>query len=668
MATAPVSRTPVDFAGGLAPQQRVLPITSVRKVDGEGTADNPVFELSFSSDDTIVPRWWGGERLSHDKGAMNLDRVNEGAAPFLVNHDPDKLVGRVLPNSVTVKDGVARAKVQMGRSELAKEIRQDMEDGIRPNVSVSYVINEMVLAEQRTGEEPIYDVTKWETLEISTVSVPADPTVGLGRSQDESKKYPIVVKRSGQSTATADKQEHSMATPATPATAAAAVDVNLERTNAITPNVSASRAIRNYARVHKVDESKIDKWIADGIAVDHVRALILADLEEKAKAGVVAPVRVNMSEQEDRQYSMMRAIRSLVYRAHGEKLGDDVEAGFEREISDGIAKHLGRPTQGIYVPTNLRLMKTGHVSPKVDAIRQSNRALNTLTAGPGGATVETDLVAENFIELLRNLMYVKQLGATVLSDLKDFIAFPKQLTPGTLVWTAENAAAIAQADMTFGQVTMSPKTAMSGTSWTRQLLTQSSLDVENLARTDIAAIHALGLDLAAIAGTGAGGQPTGILNQAGIGVIALATNGAAPNYGNLVDCITGLKNNNIPITGPKFMTTPGIEGTLRKTAKISNTAGIPIWGEDNKLVGYDAVSTNQVPSNLTKGTSVGVCHAIILGEFQHLWMAEWGVLELVVDPYTKALQGVIQITSFFMVDIALRYATAFQAIKDALAV
>jgi hypothetical protein len=73
-----------------------------------------------------------------------------------------------------------------------------------------------------------------------------------------------------------------------------------------------------------------------------------------------------------------------------------------------------------------------------------------------------------------------------------------------------------------------------------------------------------------------------------------------------------------------------------------------------------------VPSNLTKGTSAGVCSAIILGNWSDLIIGQWGGLDILVDPYTGATAGTHRVVALQDVDIAVRRVASFVAIMDAL--
>ena len=142
--------------------------------------DKRTVELSFSSE-VEVERWFGFEVLDHSAGAMRMDRIIGGS--FLINHDWDDQVGVV--ESVRIDaDKKGRAVVRFGRSSRAEEIFQDVKDGIRKQVSVGYRVLGAKLKETRDDDD-VYLITDWEPYEISLVSVPADITVGVGRSGEK---------------------------------------------------------------------------------------------------------------------------------------------------------------------------------------------------------------------------------------------------------------------------------------------------------------------------------------------------------------------------------------------------------------------------------------------------------------------------------------------------
>ena len=324
-------------------------------------------------------------------------------------------------------------------------------------------------------------------------------------------------------------------------------------------------------------------------------------------------------------------------------------ASLELEISRECARRLEVPARGIYIPTTLQF---------------GQRALST-SAGAGGQTVFTS--AGSLIELLRNALQVVKLGARILTGLVGPVSMPKQLTAGTLTWTAETPGSdVADSDLTTGQVALSPKTAQASTAFTRQLLAQASLSVEELVRADLIAITAQGIDKAAIQGTGTL-QPLGILGTSGVGLVEIGSDGGYPTLGHLFDLEAKTFIANVRGESYGLLTTPGVRSYLRKTLKIpGSTFAIFIWDEStpNECVGYPALVTNNVPSTLTKG-SKNDCHAIIFGDWSELTIGEWGVIDLIVDPYRLKKQGIIEVTSFCMVDVAIRNPEAFAVVKDA---
>jgi HK97 family phage major capsid protein len=382
-----------------------------------------------------------------------------------------------------------------------------------------------------------------------------------------------------------------------------------------------------------------------GMSTGFTNRMLNSEVAMRTQIGDVSSIHsahTTLTRTENQKYSLIRAIRQLAGLERDEH-------SFEFEVSREIERKCGKPTGGLYVPTGM------HVSP------YSSRAL-TNTGNAGASVVFTE--PQEFIQLLRNAMKVRALGARVLSGLTSPIAFPRQTQPGTLQWTGENPGAdVPDADITFDQVTLSPHAAMSSTAYTRQLLQQSSLDVEQIVREDLAMINAVGVDLAAINGLGTGNQPKGILKITGIGSVAIGASGGYPTYATFAQLEAALATQNVVMNTPGFLTTPGVRGYLKQTPIVANYPTM-IWGSDNQVYGYRGEYSNQVPSGLTKG-SKSDCHAIIFGNWSDLLIGEWGVLELIVDPYRLKKQGVIEVTSFLMVDIGVRYPVSFATCLDA---
>lgn len=593
--------------------------------------------LAFSSEQP-VERWFGDEVLDHSPGAVDLGRLNDGGA-LLVDHNPRDQVGVVEKASVDA-DKVGRAMVRFGNSQRAQEIFRDVLDGIRTKISVGYRINEMVL-DRKDEDKETYRATRWTPLEVSFVSIPADASVGVGRGLDE--EHEIVVR--GVEMDPVDKK------PETPKEERDMPEnIDIQAVQAETRKTELARVREINALGEKcgcVEDAR--KFVEEGKSAEDFRSFIL---ESKWKpAGKVREVVENpelgLTDKEKKDYSFLRAM-------HAAATGDWSQAGFERECSAAAEKKLNGGMRGSFVIPHDILVARDYLSIG-------------LTNHTGEKTVATDLLAGSFIEMLRNRMVMRSMGARVLSGLVGDIAIPRMTGGATAYWLTEDQDTTGSIQA-FDQVSLTPKTVSCMTEVTRKLLMQSSLDVEGLVRSDLATTIALELDRVAINGSGSNGQPKGILNVTGIGSVAGGDNGLAPAWSHLVDLETEVAVDNADVGTMSYLTNTKVRGKLKKTF-INTTGGdTPLWGnsKDAALNGYPAYVTNQVPSTLTKGTSTAKCSAILFGNWSDLLVGMWGGLDVLVDPYSGSKSGRIRIVMFQDCDLAVRHPESFAAMKDAL--
>jgi HK97 family phage major capsid protein/HK97 family phage prohead protease len=157
--------------------ERALPLEETRTVELSFASDTPCTHFSYRLFDFI------DVKLSMERSAMRTERLLSGAA-LLANHDPNDQIGVVESFSIDSKDGKARAKVKFSKSARAQEIYQDVIDGIRRNVSVGFSIHKLVLEEENEEGNDLYRADDWEPFELSIVSIPADISVGVGRSAE----------------------------------------------------------------------------------------------------------------------------------------------------------------------------------------------------------------------------------------------------------------------------------------------------------------------------------------------------------------------------------------------------------------------------------------------------------------------------------------------------
>ena len=621
-------------------------------------------ELAFSSE-TPVERWYGNEILDHSSKAVRLDRLRDGG-PLLVDHDPRDHVGTIESVQLSA-DRVGRAKVRFGKSARAEEVFQDVIDGIRKAVSVVYRIYEMAPEERDEDGIPVsYRVTDWEPNEISFVSVPADHSVGVGRDAGSeendvtiigSREEPQHREESIMDPKDNDQSRQQVADGSASVVTQEHVDnARQQGEQAVLSRIKAvQEAGDEYARHNGQEVAR--EVIAEGGDVEAFNKRMLTRMG-RPDATRAESAEVGMSEKEIKRYSMVRAMNAL---ANPQDQRAQKAAAFEFEVSTEAARLSQKESRGILVPVD--------VLARAMVPNEGRRDLSVGTATAGGHTVATDLLSSSFIDLLRNRAMMMQPGmATVLTDLAGNIAIPRQTGGASGYWVAESSAPT-ESQQAFDQVTLSPETVGAYTEYSRKLLLQSSIDVEAFVRNDLARVLALTIDLAAINGTGTNNQPTGILNQTGIGSVLGGTDGAAPTWDNIVDLETEVAIDNADIGSLAYLTNAKVRGKLKKTFVDSGSNAERVWDTragNTPLNGYGASVTNQVPSDLTKGASSGVASAIIFGNFADLIIGMWGGLDITVNPYANDTSGGVRITALQDVDIAVRHPESFAAMKDAL--
>lgn len=354
-------------------------------------------------------------------------------------------------------------------------------------------------------------------------------------------------------------------------------------------------------------------------------------------------------DQELRGYSLTRALAGAA--------GLTDNWGAERELSAEIAKRSGRQFEGLAIPMSLF----------THAPAEYRVFTTTLPAGgPGSNIVPQEYRPDQFIDILRPSSLVYRMGARLLTGLVGDVKIPRLKASATLSWVAENAA-IAAADPQVEQVSLTPKHAGSIVEFSRNLLMQSSPDVEQLLRMDMAAIIATGIDQVAIQGGGTN-EPVGILSTSGIGSVALGANGGAPTWDSVLSLVETAQVANAPTAKAGFLTTPKAVRKMRSSVRVATTDSRMIQEEPNALAGYALGSSTNVPSDLVKGTSGAICSALIFGDLAQVLIGLWSELDILVNPYesTAYSKGNVQIRAMSTLDVKLRQPAAFAAIQDML--
>ncbi|MGN5187199.1 phage major capsid protein [Aeromonas veronii] len=629
--------------------------------------------LAFSSE-LPVERWFGFEVLDHSPSSIRLDRLRDGA-PLLLNHDWDDQIGVI--ESVTIGDDRrGRAIVRFSRNKDADDIFQDVMDGIRRHVSVGYRIMAAKLEEIEGGDDT-YRIIDWEPYEISIVSVPADPSVGVGRSLEipqEDGKRPKgdagTIERGTTAKNSTTEEVRTMnekiLRDGKGNLVRAMVDAEgkilevlevLEEAGADVRNAQTGAAKAERERTASILQmgtqydcrELAEKAVAAGDTVDAFRAAVLDHINTRgAKKPAGQPAQpsqrsgtplsemqsadIGLTDQEVRNYSIFRAVRALQPNA---TRADREAAAFELECSETAQRQLGKTAQGILIPQdvlNSRAFNAGG-------------AANTPNGAQSGQNlVDTTFMGGSFIDMLRNRTTIMRL-ATTMGGLVGNVDIPRQTGGATAYWLGEGEDA-QEGTPTIGQLEMSPKTLGAYTDITRRLLMQSSMDAEGIVRRDLVNAMSQAIDFAGYYGSGAGNQPRGMKNYTGINAVDFAA--ALPTFEELVAMESAIAADNADIGQMGYIGNAAFRGHCKTKPKFGTGTESTIWEPGNTINGYNTEISNQIAAG-----------DVFFGNFADMLIGMWGGLDLTVDPYSLSKSGGLRIVVFQDVDFVLRRVESF---------
>lgn len=577
-------------------------------------------ELSFSSEQPYE-RYFGVEILGHNASEVRMDRLRT-AGPLLFNHDRDAHIGRVL--EARIENGRGVAKVRFSSSEEARQKLQDVRDGILREVSVGYRIHAMEMQSVRDGVET-YRVTDWEPLEVSLVSIPADTSVGVGRSIEDA-PYRVSVKTSIQEIPKMSIEINEQVAAAKQGETARLVE--LTKTRALL----ASRG--NAVSDETFEQAVREGWDANKLAYNQIVST------PQAQRGADGKILAEMQRAENRQF-MARD----VFRAMSE---NRPVSGFEGEVCAEMRKSWqasGLTPSGVVIPREV--LRT----PIVENTR-------TQVAGvfaDGGATVATNL--GGMVDLFKNAPLTSRLGVRRLTGLQGNLALPRKTGASTARWVAE-ASQITSSKLTFDDIPLVPKGLGITVVYTKQFLAQTSISAEAEMRRDMNEELELAVDTAYFVGTGVQGQPLGLLRKptgSTAGTVQTVTFSGAPTWRKAVEFETRMQDRNSNRGTRRWVSTPSVMGAWKTTTKDTGSGLFLI--ENNACNGYEFFDTNLLGSEFAG--------RVVFGNFLDSVIAEWAGIDVTVDPYTLSDSGRVRITALTHVDLAFQHLESFVVSTDA---
>jgi len=353
------------------------------------------------------------------------------------------------------------------------------------------------------------------------------------------------------------------------------------------------------------------------------RAEHLADCERRA-AGT--PVSQNASTDLDRLAGSVSVIKVLRAQMEGRSLdGAELEYAREAEI------RTGRKAEGAFVP-----------------FASLEKRANTTATAP--ELVGTDHRADLYIGPLREALLARSLGIRVLTGLRGNVTVPKYGSGLETGWVTEGQA-VPEGQMSFDGVTLTPKHVGGKTEMSRQLIQQSSPAIEQLVREDLSFLIARQIDRAIINGSGAAGEPLGILQTPGIQTIA----DLPDTWAEVLAMLEMLDD--VEIANGRWLTSAAVRTALASTEKVP--------GSGSGFL-YDGGSLAGLPLSASKSVPAGT---LILGDFSQVMLGVWSEVDILVNPYAEPAysRGGVQVRAMATVDTAVRHPEGFVVASEAVA-
>ncbi len=377
------------------------------------------------------------------------------------------------------------------------------------------------------------------------------------------------------------------------------------------------------------------------------REVRVAEFERVAAATPVNDNGTPDFDRECRSYSLTRAI------AHASGLG--VDAAREIEVSQELSRRSGRASEGIFAPANVFF---------VPRRTNGNEQRVVVSSTTGSGLVFDEHRPDQYIDALRANLVTARLGATVLSGLQGNVSIPKNAANRSGQWIAENSA-LSSVDGDFDSVTMAPKHVGCLTEFSRNMLLQSSPDIETLIRGDFAAALAVSLDSAALQGGGSN-QPSGIIDRL-TDASAMGTLSDA-SWEQVLALIANVELANAATGRLGWALNPNAVKTMRAKPKVvygspeTRDAGAGfVMDAPDSLAGYAAASTTSMP-----GSGSPAAGSAIFGDFASLLIGYWSGVEILANGFISPSyeRGNTQVRGLLTADVAVRHIESFQAAID----
>lgn len=559
--------------------------------------ENRTLKLTFASNNPC-DRGEYKEVLRVDTQSIRTKRL-DNVMSLLYNHNPDDLLGRVL--DYKIENNKAYATVQLGSTERCKEAFTLASEGILVNTSFMYRVFEVIKIDDIDGS-PAYEVTDYEPLEISLVTIPADEITGVGRSYKRSDDLQLL-------------------------------DINdyLEDNTDININTKSEAELNNEE--NKIQEQKL---IDEQLEAEKLRALELEKQKEQAEKEAIEAQKLIDEKLEAEQRSIAEEAEKEKEKQHltimttnednkkmkkititeiakGLMTGDSSIREYNEKAQD-YARSVGQPVSGGF------MICSNDIATRAGEFIQSE-------ASSGGNLVAENYHPEMLVNVIQNKTTLKEAGVDFINASGGNLIIPTASVSGTAAWAGEIEDAT---QVSFGsdQIESLQKRLSAYVDVSKSLIWNGSVDVNKLVQDIIAEQFAVKLDYTAYQGAGTTKIPLGILNNSAVQAVALS---ATPTRANILEMIKKLEKSNMGATC--FVMSPEMKYLL-SLVDIGTAGNRFLFDEfTNQVAGYRTVISNNVPD--TK---------LILSNWSDIKVVDYGMLDITVDNITKAGQNLVRIT------------------------
>ena len=604
------------------------------KIDSEDT-NTKTIEMSVSSESPVNRNWngiQGREVLDHSPESVDLTRFENGSGPLLLDHDPEKMIGVIDSIRLDESQRKLRATARFGNSALAKEAFQDVVDRIRTNVSIGYNVNNFIQEDSEDrAEAPTFRVNDWTLLEISSVSIPSDFEVGVGRNTDLKPSHHRIEPM--ENTLEQTMQKSIVDDPE--------LKARLQKEAALADR-KRSKEIWEIAGRNNIPHDVVQKAIYDDVvSVADFRGIALDHREKEGlKSQNLEKTTMDLTPKELDRFSVAKILWA---ETNPHDRAAQAEAAYERDVITEFQKVSKRTGKGLMIPEDIIMSKPLSGAALVQSGRMK-RDWNT-TDATGGYLIETQLVS--FIDRLRHYLFLTDIGITELRGLNGPINIPRLTASQTAYWVAEGSD-LTESQGTLDQVSLTPKTVGAFSQVTRRLLEEAKTNytVETLIIDDMAKQIAAAIQDKALSGDGSSNTPTGLYNS------SISTKTCSdqndPTWAEVIDCwSTTAANRALSLPRDEFAwACPStVAGNMMAKTKDSGS-GRFVMEDDFRILSYPVMVSE-------------LCSQLTFGAWRQLIIAYWQGLDILTDPYTAGKSGTVNFYAMQDVDVGVRLPTAF---------